>query len=474
MAHRFAWDHAEEAIPFHEFAIDLRAQIARDQPESKKAQLQWAQSHQYLAKHIDEYDEHLKARKVHSDRIKTTKKRFIESSNGCNFRFLNELNADRLFQWLTSQWDCKVRRMSAAVYNGYIQIWISFGNWCIGKRINGIRSSMNGDKRLLVNPFEGMGKLDEQADRRRKARALTEAELIRLLDTAKRRPVEEAMIVRRGPKKGEPIAKLSAERRSELERIGLVRALIYKTAILTGLRFNELRTLKVGDRSFGNVPFVKLQSRNEKNRKGSTLALHSDLAKDLKHWCEGKATGDLVFCVPAGLLRILDRDLKTAGIPKIDSEGLVVHVHALRHSFGTHLSLAGVAPRIAQAAMRHSNISLTMNTYTDTRLLDTAAAVESLPSFPINESFVAQTVAQNPVHDAQNVTISDNFEDLDVDLECDLETRKNPANPMGNAGFSQIGPAGFEPTTSTTPKYCSRRPKCFVFPEKTHAFTGGT
>jgi hypothetical protein len=30
--------------------------------------------------------------------------------------------------------------------------------------------------------------------------------------------------------------------------------------------------------------------------------------------------------------------------------------------------------------------------------------------------------------------------------------RKNPAYPLGNAGFSLIGPAGFEPTTSTTPR----------------------
>ena len=28
--------------------------------------------------------------------------------------------------------------------------------------------------------------------------------------------------------------------------------------------------------------------------------------------------------------------------------------------------------------------------------------------------------------------------------------RKNPANSLENAGFSSIGPAGFEPTTSTT------------------------
>jgi len=58
-----------------------------------------------------------------------------------------------------------------------------------------------------------------------------------------------------------------------------------------------------------------------------------------------------------------------------------VAIHALRHTFGTHLSLAGVLPRTAQAAMRHSRLELTMNVYTDPVLLDVAGAVNALPSF---------------------------------------------------------------------------------------------
>ena len=77
--------------------------------------------------------------------------------------------------------------------------------------------------------------------------------------------------------------------------------------------------------------------------------------------------------------KILNRDLKAAGIPKRDDRGRTVDVHALRHTFGTMLSKAGVSPSVAQAAMRHSSIDLTMNIYTDPRLLDVQGAVESLP-----------------------------------------------------------------------------------------------
>ena len=71
-----------------------------------------------------------------------------------------------------------------------------------------------------------------------------------------------------------------------------------------------------------------------------------------------------VFHVSSQLRAILDRDLKLAGIPKRDDRGRTVDVHALRHTFGTHLSKGGVAPRTAQAALRHSSIDLTMNAYT--------------------------------------------------------------------------------------------------------------
>ena len=90
--------------------------------------------------------------------------------------------------------------------------------------------------------------------------------------------------------------------------------------------------------------------------------------------------------VPAGLVRILDRDLLATGIDKRDERGRTIDVHALRTSFGTLLSKGGVAPRTAQAAMRHSKIDLTMGVYTDPKLLDEYGALDSLPSLDLDAS----------------------------------------------------------------------------------------
>jgi integrase len=343
-----------------------------------------------------------------------------KSQDGCGWKYLRDMSADKLTRWLSEQVDAG---MSHRVHNVYVQSWVAFGNWCIGKRQSGKSTRTNGEKRLLSNPFEGTGKLDEKADVKRKARALTANELERLLDAAERRPMIEALTIRRGPHKGVLAAKLSDKRRAELVRTGQERRLIYKTAILTGLRLNELRTLTVADLSFGDVPFLKLDANNEKSRKGSTLPLRGDLAAELKEWTAGKERTDSVFYVPSGLLRIMDRDCKAADIPKKDADGCVVHVHALRHSFGTHLSLAGVAPRTAQAAMRHSKLDLTMGVYTDSRLLDTAGAIESIG-----------VVRQHAPQHAPTIDQTGQIESIPVQ-DGESKTRKNPPKPKESLGF---------------------------------------
>ena len=400
-----------------------------------------------LSDHITAYIEHLRSRGVNADRIKTTETRMLESSKGCGFRWLSDLNVDRLEKWLgtlkeqTNDDEKPARLVSASVYNGFAEVWVAFGFWCIGKRMTGKRSHFNGDKRMLVNPFEGMRRKDANQDRRRVARAMTEAELSALLDASRRRPLLDAMTIRTGPNKGAPLATVAENRRVELKRLGRERAMIYKTFLLTGLRAGELRTLECRDISFGDIPFIKLRHSNEKSRKGSTVAVRLDLAVELRAWTQGRKPDDRVFKVPAGFLRIMNRDLALAGIDKV-SDGCVVHIHALRHSFGTHLSKSGVTPRVAQAAMRHSDISLTMNTYTDARLLDTAEAVESLPSLSIGDDdaetdprMVAPMVAPNLGNRSKPgstaVTLGD-FDDAS-------KKRQNPKKRNVSRGFVESG-----------------------------------
>jgi len=362
-----------------------------------------------LADHFAAFIDHQKAKGVVPVRVNNTLTQLRRVAADCGFSRLADLDTVKLERWLL---DRESEDMSAGTRNQYRGAWVTFCNWCM----------TSNPPRLLSNPFARVPKADEKADPRRKRRALSEAELVKLLNVARRRPLLDMATVRRGKRKGEAVAKLGDETRRRLEVLGWERALTYKTLVLTGLRKGELASLAVGRLDLDtDTPCLVLDAADEKNREGSTIPLRADLAADLREWLAyrlqtlqevarnaptvrfdreaGRAdskgsTGPtsipvklpadaLLFTVPAGLLRILDRDLKAAGIPKRDERGRTVDVHAMRHTFGTLLSKGGVAPRTAQAAMRHSTIDLTMNVYTDPRLLDVHGALAALPALPI-------------------------------------------------------------------------------------------
>jgi integrase len=349
-----------------------------------------------LEEHIAAYVDHLRVKGCSAHRIRQVESRLDRVTEACAFRRLPDLAGAALERWLVDQ---QHRGMAAGTRNGYRESWVGFGNWC------------RATKRLVENPFAEVPRADAKADARRQRRALTEEELDRLLHAARERPLAEALTVRRGKNKGKPLANVRPEVREQLIALGRERALIYKTLVLTGLRKGELASLTVGQIDFDSpVPYLFLEAKDEKNRQGSEIPLRRDLASELRAWLDEKLAvlqdvarrrGDPITAqlspstkildVPTGLIRIFDRDLVFAGIARVekrngkevvvktDERGRTIDIHALRHTFGTHLSKAGVPLRTAQAAMRHSDPSLTANVYTDPKLLDVAGALESLP-----------------------------------------------------------------------------------------------
>src|SRR5262249_40524233 len=169
-------------------------------------------------------------------------------ADNCGFRRLADLNREALERWLAVE---TKRGRSARSRNTHRAALVAFANWCTDPSIG----------RLSANPFKGVPKADEKADRRRQRRAMTADELVRLLDIARRRPLIDATIVRRGKRKGQAVADVTPEARERLEAIGRERALIYKALVLTGLRKGELASLTVGQlRLDGPTPHVELDA----------------------------------------------------------------------------------------------------------------------------------------------------------------------------------------------------------------------
>src|SRR5690606_17614778 len=137
------------------------------------------------------------------------------------------------------------------------------------------------------------------------------------------------------------------------------RSLIYKVLALTGLRKGELASITIGQLWLDEkAPYLELKAKDEKSGRGSQIPLRADLVAEIRDFVSEKRrrwrkpsplpASMPLFDMPRSLVGIFDRDLAAAGIEKFDERGRSLDVHALRHTFGTHLSKAGVAPRVAQ------------------------------------------------------------------------------------------------------------------------------
>lgn len=342
-----------------------------------------------ISEHFDSFKGHLEARRVTSGHLEAELRYLRRIANDCGFATLQDLLPEPVERWLTEKGK---GGLGARALNAHRGALLAFARWCVETH------------RLGENPFRSLPRANEDSDRRRVRRALTEGELQKLLEVARNRPLKEAETVRKGPRAGEIYAKIRPHVRARLQLLGRERALIYKTLVLTGLRRGELASLTVGQVELeARVPHLALRAADEKARRGAEIPLRADLAGDIGDWLvrklrslqdEAKRIGEPIpvrlapeaslFAVPPSLVKVLGRDLRAAGIPEVDDRGRVVDVHALRTTFGTHLSKGGVPLRTAQAAMRHSDPKLTANVYTDPALLDVAGALDSLPSLPLD------------------------------------------------------------------------------------------
>jgi integrase len=272
------------------------------------------------------------------------------------------------------------RKSSAATYNAIVNGLHAFGAWLVR------------EGRQLQNPFDGMTRMNDRIDPRRRRRAMTIKEIGALLKAAEERPLAQRLVV--WPDMNE----VSRERfRAE----GRERALIYRVLLNTGLRWGELRSITNGQACLDAVPpFLLLEARNEKNRKGSNIPLRSDLLPALKAHIEARRrnwpypisdaawAAVPLFNMPSIGRHALYEDLKWAGIQKRDANGKVLDVHALRHTFGTMLALSGAPLVITQRAMRHFSPDLTANVYTHVGILEVLGAVDGLPSITAESGLV--------------------------------------------------------------------------------------
>jgi integrase len=245
----------------------------------------------------------------------------------CSWRLPSNVTADSFVTWRSKQ------SHAAKTLNEYLGAARVLINW------------MKDQGRVLVNPLSDVSEIDTRGRETRKRRAFTFDELVRLI------------------------------------AVSGARKAIYLMAAYTGLRRKELGELVWAFVKLdANPPRLHLPGEFTKNREDADPPLHVDVVTSLREArmaCVGDS--DLVFPRVPRIERFR-RDLKKAGIPYFDAQGLVADFHALRKTFDTQLQLNGALPSVTKELMRHSDMRLTMENYLDKRLLPLAEAVNALPS----------------------------------------------------------------------------------------------
>ncbi len=302
-----------------------------------------------LADHVADWKEALEAKANTADHVSMVTGRAKRVFNGCGFKFFSDIAAtpvQTFLNTLRTGMDEK-QGISAQTFNFHLAAAKQFCRWMVKHG------------RATSNPLDPLESLNVKVDRRRDRRALAVEELRDLLTTTAAGP----------------------------ERVGMSgteRALLYRVAVETGLRSNELRTLSVFSFDLNETaPTVTVAAGNSKNRREDTLPLRPELAVDLRAHLAGEPTDAQVFPIPKDrkkAAKMFRADVDAAGIVFRNESNEVVDFHALRHTFVTNLARGKVHPKVAQALARHSTITLTMDRYSHTDLGEQADALKVLPS----------------------------------------------------------------------------------------------
>lgn len=191
-------------------------------------------------------------------------------------------------------------------------------------------------------------------------------------------------------------------------------------------------------------PFLTIRAATTKNDRAARIELHSQLVDALRAASSEETEADRAVLSKRELasMFMMKKDLMAAGIPFDDGQGRRADFHALRGSLNTHLALANVDPQIRQRVMRHSDIRLTLDTYTDSSALHEWGSVASLPAFGHDATIRATPLdvsGRNVAHAGTNGFCGDASEvPLNERLSPELAAHGTNGHEPGNGCLTRI------------------------------------
>jgi integrase len=306
------------------------------------------ESQRSVESHLSDYKAKLQAANRTEDHIESTAKIVCWISEFGGFNTVSDISADGV-----NHYAGKMRNegLAARTIQSHLTAIKAFTKW------------LSENHKLPRDPLSSVKKPNPKTDRRRERRILLPEEWRRL----------------------ERATGASHERygMSSEERL-----LLYRTAIETGLRSNELRSLTRGRLYFDAAPpYITCKAKSTKNGQDARQYIQPELAADLREHITKKSPKTPVFKLPhkTNLAKMFRDDLAAARkewikgakddpqkyaqrqesdfLADTNHDGEITDFHCLRHTCGSWLAMLGVHPKVVQTVMRHASITLTMDTY---------------------------------------------------------------------------------------------------------------
>jgi integrase len=298
-----------------------------------------------IESHVADYKAKMKAAKRTEGHISKTLYSIRQIAAFCNFRTAADINADGVNRYAADRRD---KGDSSRTVQSHLTAIKGFTKW------------LTETEKLQRDPLLSVKRPNPKADRRYERRMLLPDEWQWLRMAVK------------------------------ADRYGMTaveRLLLYETAIQTGLRSAELRSLTRARLVLdSDTPYVTCKAADTKNAKEARQYIRPDLAARLRDHVSKLKPQAAVFKLPvdwkmAAMLRDDLAEARQAWLAEAgdkaerkqreqsdflavaNHDGGKLDFHALRHTCGAWLAMGGVHPKVVQTVMRHSTIVLTMDTY---------------------------------------------------------------------------------------------------------------
>ncbi len=338
-----------------------------------------------LTQHLADFEASLLAKNDTAMHVQTVVTRAGRVLAGCGFKMWSEIRADRVERFLASLRN-GTEHLSIQTSNFYLQSAKAFCLWMVQ------------NQRASESPLAHLKGMNVELDRRRERVAFEIEEVRRLLTATVQGPERYGMD-------------------------GRERGLLYRLAVETGLRRNELKTLKVSSFDLAKCT-VTVEAKHSKHRREDVLPLRPSTAEELRTFFAGKLPGAKAFGgryvhLTEKTAPMLKADLTDAGISYQDAAGRFRDFHALRHTCASWLAAMNVHPKTIQSILRHGDINLTLSRYGHTLRGQEAEAVTRLPDLSLPTSQVQRATGT----DGRAIDLGANLAELGAQPCTDTHSR---------------------------------------------------